>query len=126
MEPSERGKTPAMADQYTFQDPTTQYEKPHMPEQHQDGPGLADRMEPEPDHGEQTYRGTGRLEGRKALSTGADSGIGRAVAIAYAREGADVALNYLPEEQEDADGVIALVEQAGRKAVAIPGDLTDR
>ncbi|RKS77738.1 hypothetical protein CLV35_1436 [Motilibacter peucedani] len=114
-----------MSDQYTFQDPTTQYAQPTFEEQTQDGPGLALKMDPEPDHGEQTYRGTGRLEGRKALVTGADSGIGRAVAIAYAREGADVVLSYLPEEQADADEVVALIEAAGRKAVALPGDLVD-
>ncbi len=114
-----------MTDQYTFQDPTTQYDKPHPPKQHQDGPGLASAMTPKPDHGEDTYRGTGRLAGRKALITGADSGIGRAVAIAYAREGADVALSYLPEEEADAKEVVELVRQAGRTAVALPGDITD-
>jgi NAD(P)-dependent dehydrogenase (short-subunit alcohol dehydrogenase family) len=80
---------------------------------------------PKPDHGERTYRGTGRLTGRKAIVTGADSGIGRAVAIAFAREGADVVLSYLPVEEADAKEVVALVEEAGRKAVAVPGDLTD-
>ena len=82
-------------------------------------------MVPRPDHGEESYRGSGRLNGRKALITGGDSGIGRAVAIAYAREGADVAINYLPEEESDAKEVIALIKAAGRKAVAIPGDITD-
>jgi NAD(P)-dependent dehydrogenase (short-subunit alcohol dehydrogenase family) len=82
-------------------------------------------MTPRPDHGEDSYRGTGRLEGRLALITGADSGIGRAVAIAYAREGADVALSYLPSEEADAQEVVALIEKAGRKAVAVPGDLVD-
>ncbi|RZS87210.1 NAD(P)-dependent dehydrogenase (short-subunit alcohol dehydrogenase family) [Motilibacter rhizosphaerae] len=115
-----------MADQYTFQDPTTQYPDPDIDKQQQGGPGLAEDMDPQPDHGEQSYRGTGRLEGRKALITGADSGIGRAVAIAYAREGADVVLSYLPEEEEDAQQVVELVEKAGRKAVTVPGDLKDR
>ncbi len=78
-------------------------------------------MEPRPDHGETSYRGTGRLTGRKALITGGDSGIGRAVAIAYAREGADVAINYLPDEEQDAAEVIKLIEAEGRKAIAIPG-----
>lgn len=114
-----------MADQYTMQDPTTQYPKPELPEQQQEGPGLASEMRPEPDHGEQTYRGTGRLTGRKAIVTGADSGIGRAVAIAFAREGADVVLSYLPEEEADAKEVAALIADAGRKAVAVPGDLKD-
>lgn len=80
---------------------------------------------PKPDHGESTYRGTGRLQGRKALITGADSGIGRAVGIAYAREGADVVLNYLPEEEADAQEVVQLVKDAGRTALAIPGDNSD-
>src|SRR4051812_15210447 len=82
-------------------------------------------MEPRPDHGEKSYRGSGRLAGRKALVTGGDSGIGRAAAIAFAREGADVAINYFPTEQPDADEVVPLIKEAGRKAVAIPGDLRD-
>lgn len=82
-------------------------------------------MEPKADHGEASYRGSGKLEGRHALITGGDSGIGRATAIAYAREGANVAISYLPEEQADADEVIALVKETGRKAVALPGDVTD-
>ena len=82
-------------------------------------------MEPPPDHGEDSYRGSGRLEGRKALITGGDSGMGRAAAIAFAREGADVAINYFPSEERDARDVIALIDKAGRKGVAIPGDLRD-
>ena len=113
-----------MTDQYTFTDPRTQYPAPEFPEQDQSAPGLAQDMAPKPDHGEDTYRGSGRLTGRKALVTGADSGIGRAAAIAFAREGADIALSYLPEEQADADEVVALIEKAGRKAVAVPGDIS--
>lgn len=116
-----------MTDQYTMQDPTTQYPTPEFTKQQQEGPGLAKEMTgPSPDHGEETYRGTGRLTGRKALITGADSGIGRAVAIAYAREGADVALSYLPEEEPDAQEVVALIEKAGRTAVALPGDIAQK
>ncbi|HTL61678.1 MAG TPA: SDR family oxidoreductase [Nitrospira sp.] len=96
-----------------------------FPYQRQDPPGLAGKMIPRPDHGEDSYRGTGKLQGRKALVTGGDSGIGRAAAIAYAREGADVAINYLPVEQPDADEVVKYIEGAGRKAVAIPGDIRD-
>ena len=102
-----------------------EFPKPSFPGQKQPVPGLASKMDPVPDHGETTYRGTGRLTGRKALITGGDSGIGRAVAIAYAREGADVAINYLPEEESDAAEVIQLIEAEGRKAVAIPGDIRD-
>jgi len=99
------------------------YPAPPFAEQPQPVPGLASKMIPVPDHGETSYRGSGRLAGRKALITGGDSGIGRAVAIAYAREGADVAINYLPEEQSDAAEVIKLIEAEGRKAFAIPGDI---
>lgn len=107
-----------------MQDPTSQYPQPKFPEQPQSAPGLAQEMDPKPDHGEETYEGSGRLQGRKAIITGADSGIGRATAIAFAREGADIVLNYLESEQKDADEVIALIEKAGRKAVAIPGDIS--
>ena len=88
-------------------------------------PGLVSKMVPRPDHGETSYKGSGRLAGRKALITGGDSGMGRAAAIAYAREGADVAINYLPAEESDAKEVIALIKAEGRKAIAIPGDLRD-
>ncbi len=106
-----------------FGDPTTKYPRPPFQHQHQKWPGLARDMIPRPDHGETSYKGSGRLLGRKALITGGDSGMGRAAAIAYAREGADVAINYLPFEEPDAQEVIALIKAAGRTAIAIPGDL---
>jgi len=106
-----------------LEDPTTKYPKPPFSVQSQPWPGLVSKMEPKPDHGEKSYIGSGRLAGRKALITGGDSGMGRAAAIAYAREGADVAINYLPAEEPDAKEVIALIKAEGRKAVAIPGDL---
>ncbi len=114
-----------MPDQYTMTDPVSQYRQDGFPEQSQDAPGLDADLAPQADHGEQTYRGTGRLTGRKALVTGADSGIGRATAIAFAREGADVVLSYLPDEQEDAEAVAELVKAAGRTAVLAPGDIGD-
>jgi NAD(P)-dependent dehydrogenase (short-subunit alcohol dehydrogenase family) len=101
------------------------YPKPPFPAQSQEWPALASKMTPKPDHGETSYRGSGRLAGRKALLTGGDSGIGRAAAIAFAREGADVAINYLPAEEADAREVIELVRNAGRKGVALPGDIRD-
>ena len=104
-------------------DPVKEYPNPPFKKQSQPWPGLCSEMDPRPDHGEDSYKGTGRLNGRKALITGGDSGMGRAAAIAYAREGADVAINYLPEEEKDAAEVISLINAAGRKAVAIPGDL---
>lgn len=98
-----------------MQDPTTKYPKPPFEKQKQPFPGLANKMNPKPDHGETSYKGSGRLAGRKALITGGDSGMGRAAAIAYAREGADVAINYLPDEEADAKEVIALIEKEGRR-----------
>ncbi|SFA54437.1 hypothetical protein SAMN04488511_113129 [Pedobacter suwonensis] len=109
----------------TLKNPLEQYPKPPFQRQPQQPPGLASKMSPQPDHGEESYRGSGRLKGRKALITGGDSGIGRAAAIAYAREGADVVINYLPEEQTDADEVVQLITDAGQKAYAIPGDITN-
>ena len=114
-----------MADRLTMQDPREQYPKPPFPRQPQPVPGLAKQMDPKPDHGETSYKGSGKLAGRKALITGGDSGIGRAAAIAYAREGADVAINYLASEESDAKEVVQLIEAEGRKAVALPGDVTD-
>ena len=114
-----------MADLYTLQDPTKQYPLPKFKHQPQRVPGSDRKMQPKADHGEQSYRGSGRLPNRKALVTGGDSGIGRAAAIAFAREGADVVINYLPSEESDAKEVVELIEAAGRKAYAIPGDLSN-
>ena len=114
-----------MSDRLTMQDPRNQYPRPPFPRQSQPAPGLVASMEPQPDHGEETYHGHGRLKGRRALITGADSGIGRAVAIAYAREGADVAISYLPSEEADAREVVALIEAEGVKALSLPGDVRD-
>ncbi|WP_425530870.1 SDR family oxidoreductase [Ferranicluibacter rubi] len=109
----------------TMENPTIKYPKPPFETQSQPFPGLAGKMTPTPDHGETSYQGSGRLTGMRALITGGDSGMGRAAAIAYAREGADVAINYLPDEEPDAKEVIALIEKEGRKGVALPGDLRD-
>ncbi|KNY20738.1 SDR family oxidoreductase [Methylobacterium sp. ARG-1] len=106
--------------------PATEYPKPPFQDQEQPWPGLASRMNPRPDHGETSYKGSERLAGRRALLTGADSGIGRAAAIAFAREGADVAFNYLPQEEEDAREVVDLIRKAGRKAVPLPGDIRNK
>ena len=114
-------------DQHTQQDPTTQYPQPQYPEQDQrdQHPGLESEMQPKPDYGEETYRGSGKLEGKKTIITGGDSGIGRAVALAFAREGADVLISYLEEEESDAQEAAQAVEEAGRKAVKMPGDISD-
>jgi NAD(P)-dependent dehydrogenase (short-subunit alcohol dehydrogenase family) len=108
-----------------LRDPTRIYPAPPYKKQTQPWPGLACKMDPPPDHGEKSYQGSGRLLGRKALITGGDSGMGRAAAIAFAREGADVAINYFPNEEEDAQDVVRLIENAGRKGIPLPGDLCD-
>lgn len=111
--------------QYEKRNPLDQYPRPPFPRQPQPVPGSVNKMDPVPDHGEESYQGFGRLAGRKALVTGGDSGIGRAAVIAYAREGADVAFNYLPSEEENAQEVVKLVEAEGRKAITLPGDISD-
>jgi short chain dehydrogenase len=111
--------------QAKLQDPVSKYPKPPFKSQLQPWPGLASKMDPRPDHGEVSYKGSGRLRGRKALITGGDSGLGRAAAIAFAREGADVAINYYPTEETDAQEVIALIQSAGQKGIPLPGDLRE-
>jgi len=108
----------------TLQDPTKKYPSPPFPEQEQEMPGTEQLMHPKPDHGEKTYKGSGKLVGKKAIITGADSGIGKAVAIAFAREGADVLISYL-EEDEDAKETERYVREAGKKAILIPGDISE-
>jgi NAD(P)-dependent dehydrogenase (short-subunit alcohol dehydrogenase family) len=114
-----------MTDRFSMQDPRYQYPAPPFPRQPREPPGIVGKMQPTPDHGEESYVGFGRLLGRKALITGGDSGIGRAAAIAYAREGADVAINFLPSEVDDANEVIGYIEKAGTKGFALPGDVSD-
>lgn len=116
-------KAKAVSDKPELENFNTKFPKPPFKEQTQSWPGLASQMKPVPDHGETSYYGSGRLAGRKALITGGDSGIGRAAAIAFAREGADVAINFLPEEESDAMEVIDLIRNEGRVGIAIPGDL---
>jgi NAD(P)-dependent dehydrogenase (short-subunit alcohol dehydrogenase family) len=114
-----------MADQTEQTDPTTQYEQPENTDEQQAHPGLTENMQDQPDHGEESYRGSDRLTDKRAVITGGDSGIGRAVALAFAREGADVVLSYLESEEEDAEETVRWVEKAGRKAIRCPGDIRD-
>ena len=113
----------AVTDLTRMTNPVTQYPAPPFGKQPQSVPGEARKMDPLPDHGETSYRGHGRLAGRKALVTGGDSGIGRAAVIAFAREGADVVINYLPEEEADAQEVLALIHAEGRLGIGLPGDI---
>jgi len=110
-------------DQFSQQDPTKQHAQPGSGSETVRYPGRTEEMDVQPDHGEQTYRGIGRLEGKKAVITGGDSGIGRAVALTFAREGADLLISYLESEEQDAQKTVALVEEAGRRAVTVPGDI---
>ncbi|MFL6026008.1 MAG: SDR family oxidoreductase [Friedmanniella sp.] len=114
-----------MADQTQTTDPTEQYDQPENTDEQQAHPGLSQQMQDQPDHGEETYRGSDRLTGKRAIITGGDSGIGRAVALAFAREGADVLISYLEEEEADAAETARLVEEAGRKIVKVPGDIRE-
>lgn len=112
-----------MTDQYATPDPTTLHPQPDTEGERIDHPGLTTDMREKPDHGEESYRGSGRLTGRKAVISGGDSGIGRAVAIAFAREGADILISYLEAEEQDAQETVRLIQEAGRKAVTVPGDV---
>jgi len=114
-----------MTDQTQKTDPTEQYDQPENTDEQQAPPGLTEDMQDKPDHGEDSYRGSDRLTGKRAVITGGDSGIGRAVALAFAREGADVLISYLEEEETDADETVRLIEDAGRKAVKCPGDIRE-
>ena len=125
MDGNDRTFTPEQRNSAALEDPTKKYPRPPFQKQSQPWPGLAREMQPPPDHGETSYRGSGRLTGRRALITGGDSGMGRAAAIAFAREGADVAINYFPSEEPDAQDVMQLIEAEGRMGAAIPGDLRD-
>jgi len=115
-----------MTDQTQQKNPATQHTQPDtQSESTIPHPGLTSAMREQPDHGEKSYQGSGRLQDKRTIVTGGDSGIGRAVALAFAREGADVVISYLPEEEDDAQQTVRLVEEAGRKAVTAPGDIRD-
>ncbi len=126
-DPSERRRTGMPEDQTRQQDPKEQYPQPEFGEQDQrdQHPGFESEMGPEPDYGYETYKGSGRLEGKKAIITGGDSGIGRAVALTFAREGADVLISYLEEEESDARETARVVEEAGKRAIKVPGDIVE-
>ncbi len=111
-------------DQTSQRDPKEQYPQPKFPEQEQVHPGLDSEMSPKPDYGYETYHGHGRLEGKATIITGGDSGIGRAVALAFAREGADVLVSYLEDEETDAQETTRVVEEAGKRAIKVPGDIS--
>src|SRR5919106_7000103 len=120
----EKGRPIVTQDQHAQQDPTTQYPQPEFGEQQLEHPGLESEMRPKPDYGGDTYRGSGKLEGRAAIITGGDSGIGRAVALAFAREGADVLISYL-DEHSDAEKTVRIVEKEGRRCIPVAGDIGD-
>jgi NAD(P)-dependent dehydrogenase (short-subunit alcohol dehydrogenase family) len=120
-----RTETSVGQDQFSQQNPTEQHAAPGSGHRTVEHPGRTGELDVMPDHGEETYRGTGRLEGKKTVITGDDSGIGRSVALAFAREGADVLISYLEDEEKDAQETVRLVEEAGRRAVTVPGDLQD-
>ncbi len=117
--------TEASDSQHSATDPTSKYDQPDTQGSQTPHPGLTGDMPERPDHGEASYEGTGKLKGRKAVITGGDSGIGRAVALAFAREGADVLISHLEDEQQDAQETVRLVEEAGRRAITVPGDLRE-
>src|ERR671910_2096622 len=114
-----------MADQTEQTDPTTQYEQPDKTDEQQAHPGLTEHMQDQPDHGEESYRGSDRLTGKRAVITGGDSGIGRAVALAFAREGADVLISYLEAEEPDAQETARVVEESGKRCVRVSGDISE-